>query len=104
MTVSCPHIDTALELARSRGNALWEVSEGWSGGTVVFMQDPLGDSAKAAIAAALPELEYWSAPGTPHDPADEGFSCNACRFHLSFPRTGSRPPRPQGPPGSGSGA
>lgn len=86
MHVLSPDIARAVDIARSAGNDVADVSEGWSAvRQVVSMRDYMVPGLREAISAALPSLRYWRAEGTPHNAPSEGFQDDALQVGLSFP-------------------
>lgn len=75
----------AAAIAMEDGNALVEVSEGWSKvRQVVYMARALSPLAKQRIESELPSLRYWTSPATPHNPATLGFICDVDNVGLAF--------------------
>ena len=80
-------IDRAVQIAIEAGNSIKEISEGWSDvQQVVCMENGLTAAVRNDIRRHVPTLQYWSTDRTPHNPAEEGFICNAYKVGLSFPR------------------
>jgi hypothetical protein len=76
----------AVEIAIEEGNALAEISEGWSGiRQVVHLATELSALTRQRIESEVPSLRYWRSPGTPHNPATCGFVSDDDGTGLSFP-------------------
>jgi hypothetical protein len=82
-----PNIDRAMQIAIASGNAVKEISEGWSKvQQVVHMSERMPASVRDEIQRQVPTLRYWSSERTPHNPAEEGFVCDAYHVGISFPK------------------
>jgi hypothetical protein len=82
-----PSIATAVQISTRYGNAVAEITDGWAKVVqVVQMRSPMESAARVAIHEALPMLRYWTIDATPHNAAQEGFTCDASRVALAFPR------------------
>lgn len=80
-----PAIDAAVALAGSEGNAVVEVSTGWTKvREVVFMTSPMTDLVRSRLTADL-RLRYWKAQPTPHNKPDEGFTDDIHGVSVLFP-------------------
>ncbi|MRD46976.1 hypothetical protein GHT07_06785 [Caenimonas koreensis DSM 17982] len=79
-------IDRAVQIAVEHGNDIAEISEGWTKvRQVIHMRDPLSDDVRARIAGNS-ELRHWLVTPTPHNKAEEGFTCDRDQVALTFPR------------------
>ena len=79
-------IDEAVSLSESEGNAMREISTGWTKvREVVHMSGPLADSVKSRLAADS-RLRYWATQRTPHNQAEEGFTDDVEKVSISFPK------------------
>lgn len=79
-------IRRAATIALEEGNALAELSNGWSRASqVLHMAKELSVRARQRIESELPSLRFWSSPATPHNPATRGFICDVAKVGLSFP-------------------
>lgn len=79
-------IEQAANIAITHGNSIKEISEGWTKvRQVVHMRKPIGDDAKLLISSDK-KLRYWSSLETPHNKAEEGFTCDRDKVSISFPR------------------
>jgi hypothetical protein len=88
-TILSPAIEKAAQVAIGHGNAIIEISEGWTKvKQVVHMRDPISSQVRDLISADT-RLRYWSSDATPHNRAEEGFTNDDDKVALSFPR---RPP------------
>ena len=82
-----PNIDQAVQIAVAAGNAVKEISEGWSKvQQVVHMAERMPASVRDEIQRQIPTLRYWSSERTPHNPAEDGFICDAYHVGISFPK------------------
>ena len=80
----------ALSVALAGGNAVVEVSEGWSvAKRVVHMRRPMS-AGYAQMFRQEAGLDYYAAPAAPHWPGDEGFADPVTGEALSFPLSGRR--------------
>jgi len=87
MNINCQHIDRAVQVAVNAGNSIQEISTGWSKvKQVVHMSRPLTADVLRDIQSEVPSLRYWSSARTPHNPAEEGFTCDEDEVGLSFPK------------------
>lgn len=83
-----PHINHAVAIATVAGNSIKEISDGWSKvDQVVHMSGSLTTDVRQFIEKEEPSLRYWSTERTPHNPAEEGFTCDEYKVALSFPKT-----------------
>lgn len=81
-------IEEAVQTAQAHGNAVAEISEGWSRVLqVVSMAQPLSDDLRRALMGYL-ALRYWTSDPSPHNRAEEGFTDDAGRVSIAFPRLG----------------
>jgi hypothetical protein len=82
-----PNIDQAVQIAVAAGNTVKEISEGWSKvQQVVHMAERMPASVRDEIQRQVPALRYWSSERTPHNPAEDGFICDAYHVGISFPK------------------
>jgi 2-methylcitrate dehydratase PrpD len=78
-------IEQAVQLAVTEGNAILEISEGWTQvRQVVHMRSAMSASVRNVLMADG-QLRYWRASPTPHNASDEGFSDDAEKVAVSFP-------------------
>jgi hypothetical protein len=85
MITGCKEIDKAINVCRHHGLPVKEITSGWSEArTVVEISGRLTQQVKDDILAAVPELEYWTYKGSPHNSPDEGFICRRCSVVISF--------------------
>jgi 2-methylcitrate dehydratase PrpD len=78
-------IEQAVSLAITEGNAIQEISDGWTQvKQVVHMKSAMSASTRKALMADG-RLRYWSASPTPHNASDEGFTDDAEKVAVSFP-------------------
>jgi hypothetical protein len=86
MDVPCSHLKNIYDLALAEGNAVREVQEGWTNVKQLFvMKAPMGPRVRALTVSPTTGIRHWTNKGTPHNPADEGFTCDACKVAISFP-------------------
>ena len=79
-------IDEAVEKARVFGNSVLEVSTGWSRvQRVIHMEKCLSSELRTELEQD-PRLRYWKVDSTPHNRAEEGFTDDAEKESISFPR------------------
>lgn len=88
MNISTIYSDTiikAVQCAITDGNEVAEISEGWAKvKQVIHMRRPLTKTVREQIAHS--GLRYWSTEPTPHNKAEEGFTDDAERVAMTFPR------------------
>lgn len=85
-SILSPAIEHAVQVAVGHGNAVTEVSEGWTKvKQVVHMRFPLNSTVRSLIATD-PRLRYWSTVPTPHNKAEEGFTSDEDKVAISFPQ------------------
>lgn len=78
-------IDRAISLAEEAGNAVIEITTGWTKvRQVAEMRDPLTNQLRAKI-REISGLREWSYSGSPHNNADEGFIDDGENVAISFP-------------------
>lgn len=78
-------IDQAISLSLKAGNAVVEISTGWTKmREVVEMRDPLTKSLRSEI-RKLGGLREFRHEGAPHSRADEGFIDDTEKVAMSFP-------------------
>jgi hypothetical protein len=79
-------IDDAVEKAVSAGNAVSEVSTGWTKvRKVVHMKLPLSPCLRDSLMSDT-RLRAWSADLTPHNKAEDGFTDDAAQVAIVFPK------------------
>lgn len=79
-----------LSVAVAGGNAVAEVSTGWSLlDRVILMARPMSEGLATKFRAD-PALTYYAEPQSTHWPGDRGFVDEACGEALSFPLEGER--------------
>jgi hypothetical protein len=84
MTLS-PAVDQAILLAEANGNAVVEMSTGWTNvREVVYMRDPLSAPLRLAL-LGIPGLREWVARATPHNRAEVGFIDDLEEVSIAFP-------------------
>ena len=80
-----PIIEQSAQIAIAHGNSIEEISEGWTKvRQVVHMEKPITSDTKSLISNDK-RLRYWASPGTPHNRAEEGFTCDEDNVSISFP-------------------
>ena len=78
-------VDRAISLAEEAGNAVVEISTGWSKmREVVVMRDPLTNPLRCEI-QKIKGLRGYRYAGTPHNRAEEGFVDDNEKVEISFP-------------------
>lgn len=83
-----PHINRAIAIAIAAGYMVKEVSNGWSKiDQVVHMSGSLTTDVRQSIEKEEPSLRYWSTDRTPHNPAEEGFTCDEYKVAMSFAKS-----------------
>ena len=86
MQTKSPEIDQAIQIANAAGNSVHEIYREWSKmKQVVYMSLPLNDWARDEITRQIPSLEHWTVERTPHNAAEEGFTCGKHKVAISFP-------------------
>lgn len=86
MQTISPEIDQAIQIAVAAGNSVHEIYREWSKmKQVVYMTLPLDDAARDEIKRQVPSLRHWTAERTPHNAAEEGFTCDKHKVAMSFP-------------------
>jgi hypothetical protein len=79
-------IEQAVQLAVSAGNEVVEVSEGWTKvDQVIHMKKPLVVSVREVFMGDS-RLRHWAIDPTPHNAAEEGFTDDATKVAITFPR------------------
>lgn len=87
MKIECKHIEDVVTIAKASGNDVAEVSEGWTKvKQVVHMKSKLSNDDKNEIANKQPNLRHWSTERTPHNSAEDGYTCDECGVGITFPR------------------
>ena len=90
MKILSSSIERALQIATATGNSIAEVTEGWTKvRQVVHMTRPLSSDARDLI-RKITGLRHWTTEATPHDKAEEGFTCDADRVAITFPQEALR--------------
>lgn len=78
-------IDDVIELAKNDGNAVADITTGWSKvREVVYMRGPI----TAELYAKLTQdsrLRVWKTEATPHNNAEIGFTDDDKKVAISFP-------------------
>ena len=78
-------VDEAMQAALRDGNAVREISTGWTKvKEVVHMQKQQSDALRAILTKDS-RLRAWSSPATPHNEADEGYTDDSQQVAISFP-------------------
>lgn len=87
MNNSCQHIAQAIDVALAHGNEIFTITERSkkTGKKLVYLYDPITSIVKTEIEAQCPDLRYWKWSGVPHNPAEEGYTCDKCNVVLIFP-------------------
>lgn len=81
-----PAIERAIDLALAEGNQIAETSTGWEKvNDVVHFLLPMTPRLRHAVCAET-TLRFWSSQATPHSKAEEGFTDDASRVALTFPK------------------
>lgn len=81
-------IDRVIEKAKSEGNEIESVSDGWKKVRQVFhMRADISDLLWMEITASEPGLSSWVTEATPHNRAERGFTDDTMAIAVSFPRT-----------------
>lgn len=87
MDLKCKHIEEVVNIAIAAGNDVSEISEGWTKiKQVVHMKGQLSKTDRDLIAAKQPSLRSWSTERTPHNRAEDGYTCDECCVGMTFPR------------------
>ncbi|AIF45990.1 hypothetical protein HY57_01270 [Dyella japonica A8] len=86
MAELCEHLRPLFDDALANGCVVGEVSAGWSNADVVLQLLP-AMPALLRRQVTVP-VRYYQSARTPHNRADEGFFCAACRMGLTFPLQG----------------
>jgi hypothetical protein len=86
MKIQSVSIASAVQIAIEDGNAVKEISEGWTKvNQVVHMTDKMSPIVRRRIELEVPALRYWESVATPQNPATEGFISDQDKVGLSFP-------------------
>lgn len=88
MNTGCQQIDQILELSKSEGNAVREVSKWTKINKVIHMCNGLSSGLRDKIQSEIKGLEYCETKRTPFYPAHESFACNECSVAVEFPLKG----------------
>ncbi|GLQ51350.1 hypothetical protein ACFFJT_09105 [Dyella flava] len=87
MKIQSVSIASAVQIAIEEGNAVKEISEGWTKvAQVVHMTGKMSSDTQRRIESEVPSLRYWESAATPQNPAAEGFISDQDKVGLSFPR------------------
>lgn len=87
MKIQSVSIASAVQIAVEEGNAVKEISEGWTKvDQVIHMADKMSSNTRRRIEHEVPALRYWDSAATPQNPAAEGFITDQDKVGLSFPR------------------
>lgn len=87
MKIQSVSIASAVQIAIEEGNAVKEISDGWTKvSQVVHMTEKMSPVARQRIELEVPTLRYWESVATPQNPATEGFISDQDKVGLSFPR------------------
>lgn len=87
MNLTCKHIEEVVGVAKASGNEVIEVSEGWTRvKQVVHMKKKLSEDDRDIIKAKQPALRHWLSERTPHNAAEEGYTCDICSVGITFPK------------------
>ena len=79
-------IDEAVKKAIADGNAVTEVSTGWTNvQKVVHMRNPLSPGLRASLSGDS-RLRAWLTEPTPHNKAEEGFTDDGAKVAIVFPK------------------
>jgi hypothetical protein len=86
MKIQSTSIADAVQIAIEEGNAVKEISEGWTKvSQVVHMTSKMSPIVRQRIELEVPALRYWESVATPQNPATEGFMSDQDKVGLSFP-------------------
>lgn len=87
MNLECRHIEDVVGITKASGNDVIEVSEGWTKvKQVVHMKQRLSENDRNLIKTRQPTLRYWTSERTPHNAAEEGYTCDLCSVGITFPK------------------
>lgn len=87
MKIQSVSIANAVQIATEDGNAVKEISDGWTKvSQVVHMSDMMSPVVRQRIELEVPTLRYWESIATPQNPATEGFISDQDKVGLSFPK------------------
>jgi hypothetical protein len=82
-----PVVAAAVQIAVRSGNEVSTLSTRWSKvAQVIHMKRPLDSTVRRTIQEKFPTLRYWATDPTPHNAAEEGFTCDESRVAVTFPR------------------
>lgn len=86
METGCRHIDQAIKFALKSGNKIYHVTNEGNGNEkkVIDMYDPLPPELKKEIDNKCLNLRYWEFTGVPHNPFENGYTCDECNVVLIF--------------------
>jgi len=86
MKIECIHIEDLIQIVNLSHSDIKDVSKGWSKvKQVVHMKKKLSNGQREKIAEEKPSLNHWVSKKTPHNPAEEGYTCNSCNVAIAFP-------------------
>jgi hypothetical protein len=81
-------IQRIISRVEDEGNAISSVSAGWSHiREVTHMVADISEDLWRALQQNEPQLRPWTSDGTPHNPAERGFTDESTGEAISFPRT-----------------
>jgi hypothetical protein len=84
-TICSDAILKAVQLAIEDGNEIAEISEGWAKvRQVVHMKKPMTSAVREKLSHT--QLRHWTTEPTPHNNAEEGFSDDAEKVAVTFPK------------------
>jgi hypothetical protein len=87
--IASPMIQAIVRDATASGNAVAEISEGWTRmKQVIYMRDPLTSTLRMRLSADS-SLHYCLVEPSPHNRAEECFTDEAESVSISFPRPDS---------------
>lgn len=89
MNKPCQHIVSAINIAISAGNKVYHIENPTieNKKLVVDMCDPITFVVKKQVDEQCSDLRYWEWKGVPHNPAEQGYTCDKCNVVLIFPST-----------------
>lgn len=87
MRKPCQHIAHAIEIALSAGNKIYhmETPNDNNKKFVVDLRNPMTPEVRKRINEQCSTLRYWEWQGVPHNPAENGYTCDVCNVVLIFP-------------------
>lgn len=79
-------IDKAVQEAVADGNAVADVSTGWTKvREVIMMEKPLSNRLRLLLDKNN-RLRFWSTEATPHNRAEDGYTDDIDKVAIAFPR------------------